>query len=78
MPGSLRDRLSSPAGYTGRRCETVTSSVIIRFLYVRHRPNAASGGWSYGRDLRHCREKGNTLFETTLKFAWLLYFDLDC
>ena len=25
---------------------------------VRYRPNAASGGWSYGRGLVHCREKG--------------------
>ena len=31
---------------------------------VRYRPNAASGGWSYGRDLCHCREKGNTRFDS--------------
>ena len=38
-------------------------------------------GGAMGVTLRHCREKGNTLFETvtlynlTLIFAWLLYFD---
>ena len=26
-------------------------------LHCRYRPNAASGGWSYGRGLVHCREK---------------------
>ena len=24
---------------------------------VRYRPNAASGGWGYGRDLVHCRDR---------------------
>ena len=43
-----------------------------KMVPVRYRPNAASGGWSYGRDLCHCREKGNTRFET------VMYFDLDC
>ena len=34
--------------------------VDIDIVPVRYRPNAASGGWSYGRDLCHCRrrEKG--------------------
>ena len=30
---------------------------------VRYRPNAASGGWSYGRDLAHRREKGYIRFD---------------
>ena len=30
---------------------------------VRYRPNAASGGWSYGRGLVHCHEKGTTRFD---------------
>ena len=44
--------------------ETSKFSRVDYYLFpVRYRPNAASGGWSYGRDLRQCREKGNTLFE---------------
>ena len=31
---------------------------LFRLVPVRYRPNAASGGWSYGRGLVHCREKG--------------------
>ena len=33
---------------------------------VRYRPNAASGGRSYGRGLAHCREKGATRFDIIL------------
>ena len=33
---------------------------------VRYRPNAASGGWSYGRDLYHCRAARETRFDIIL------------
>ena len=51
---------------------------------VRYRPNAASSGWSYGRDLAHAvKGIGYTHFliinlMVLLAFAWLLYFDLNC
>ena len=32
------------------------SKVRPKKVPVRYRPNAASGGWSYGRGLVHCRE----------------------
>ena len=41
-------------------------NVRIQKVPVRYRPNAASGGWRYGRDLVHCREKGNTRFDIIL------------
>ena len=56
---------------------------------VRYRPNAASGLWSYGRDLVALPWKGDTpalrhhlikysLDNFALAFAWVLYFDVDC
>ena len=34
--------------------ESLSRSVSFGKVPVRYRPNAASGGWSYGRDLVHC------------------------
>ena len=38
----------------------VSSSNVLLKVAVRYRPNAASSGWSYERDLSHRREKGDT------------------
>ena len=54
---------------------------------VRYRPNAASGGWSYGHDLaslpwkgKHPLWNGHIISLNIHKnlFAWLLCYDLDC
>ena len=40
-------------------CPSAAASVtgaLFAMVPVRYRPNAASGGWSYGRGLVHCRE----------------------
>ena len=53
-------------GIVTAECLTVSSRLLrlrLSVVPVRYRPNAASGRWSYGRDLRHCREKGNTRFD---------------
>ena len=41
------------------------SMTVFKFLFNRYRPNATSGGWSYGRDLLHCHEKGVTHFTSS-------------
>ena len=52
---------------------------IYGMVPVRYRPNAASGGWSYGRDLSHCREKGRfgiislNIHKTTSRRGWHLH-----
>ena len=42
-------------------------TAFIGKVPVRYRPNAASGGWGYGRDLCHCHavKRGYTRFDIT-------------
>ena len=56
-----------PISYNGNKYAVVfvdyrIHGLISAYAYfqkvpVRYRPNAASGGWGYGRDLVHCRDR---------------------
>ena len=55
--GSLvprRGEWGGEKGVPGAYC--MCMRVNFQKVPVRYRPNAASGGWSYGRGLVHCRE----------------------